>query len=88
MGRENVPNGILDRLSEGGRTGVFLGALVVVLAGFFLPGWLGAILLVSIVAGFGWLMSQTWRVAAPQTRTIRVLVLLVLVAVAVYKIKP
>jgi hypothetical protein len=83
-----VPNGIMDRLSNGGRTGVFLGALALVLLAFFLPGWAGAILLLAIVAGLGWLLAQTWPVTAPPNRVMRVIVLLVLLGVAIYKVRP
>ena len=83
-----VPNGIMDRLSNGARTGVFLGALALVLLAFFLPGWAGAILLLAIVGALGWLLAQTWPVTVPQNRAMRLIVLLVLLAVAVYKIRP
>ena len=83
-----MPNGIMDRLTNGGRTGVFLGALVLALLAFFLPGWVGAILLFAIVAGLGWLLAQTWLVTPQQTRAMRVIVLLVLLVVAIYKIRP
>lgn len=77
---------IMHRLSNGGRTGVFLGAIVVLLAALFLPGWAGAVLLTVIVAALGWLMSKTWRVAAPSTRTIRILILAGLAAIAIGKV--
>jgi len=82
-----VPNGIMDRLSKGGRTGVFLGALALVLLAFFLPGWVGAILLLAIVGALGWLLAQTWPVTAPQNRVMRVVVLLVFLVVAIYKVR-
>jgi hypothetical protein len=85
-GEEIVADRIMRRLSAGGRTGVFLGAIVVLLVALFLPGWYGAILLVAMVSGLGWLMTKTWRVAAPQTRTLRLLVLVLLFAIAVFKV--
>jgi membrane protein DedA with SNARE-associated domain len=78
----------MDRLTKGGRTGVFLGALVPVLLAFFLPGWVGAILLFAIVAALGWLLAQTWPVTPQQTRAMRLIVLLVLVGAAIYKVRP
>jgi hypothetical protein len=77
---------IMQRLAGGGRTGVFLGAIVAVLIGLFLPGWVGAILLTVIVAGMGWLMARTWAVAPASRRTVRFLILAVLAAVAIAKI--
>lgn len=76
---------LLQRLSNGGRTGVFLAALVVILAALFAPGWIGAILTVVIIAALVVLMRQTWAVQPGRTRAIRVVVLLVLAAFAVYK---
>ncbi|HKE64869.1 MAG TPA: DUF6703 family protein [Micromonosporaceae bacterium] len=81
-----MPNGILQRLAGGGRTGVFLGALAVILVALFLPGWTGAILLFAIVSALGWLLTHTWPVIPPQTRAMRVIVLLGLLAIAAYKI--
>jgi membrane protein DedA with SNARE-associated domain len=85
-GPTTVPNGIMDRLTNGGRTGVFLGALVLVLLAFFLPGWLGAILLFAMVATLGWLLAQTWPVTPQPTRAMRLVVLLVFLGAAIYKI--
>jgi hypothetical protein len=78
----------MDRLINGGRTGVFLGALVLVLLAFFLPGWLGAIVLFAMVAALGWLLAQTWPVTPQQTGAMRLVVLLVLLGAAIYKIGP
>ena len=83
-----MPNGIMDRLTNGGRTGVFLGALVLVLLAFLLPGWIGAIVLFALVAALGWLLSHTWPVTPQQTRAMRLIVLLVLLGAAIYKIRP
>jgi hypothetical protein len=77
---------IMERLSGGARTGVFLGAIVAVLVALFLPGWAGAVVLTVMVAALGWLMAKTWPVTAPRTRTIRILILLVLAAVAIAKV--
>jgi hypothetical protein len=76
----------MQRLAGGGRTGVFLGAIVAVLIGLFLPGWVGAILLTVIVAGMGSLMARTWAVTPASRRTVRFLILAVLAAVAIAKI--
>ncbi len=77
----------LQRLSNGGRTGVFLGALVVILAALLLPGWIGAILIVIIVGLAAALMRHTWAVQSTQTRVMRLAVLLLLLIFAVAKVK-
>ncbi|HKD96825.1 MAG TPA: DUF6703 family protein [Micromonosporaceae bacterium] len=71
--------------TRGARPGLFLGALVVALVALFLPGWYGAVPLVAIVIGLAWLMSRTWPVVPPATRALRLLVLAVFAAFAVYK---
>jgi hypothetical protein len=73
------------RAGAGARPGLFLGALVVALVALFLPGRYGVVLLAAIVIGLGWLMSRTWPVVPPATRTLRLLVLAVLAAFAIYK---
>lgn len=77
---------IMQRLAGGGRTGVFLGAVAVMLIALFLPGWYGAILLLAIVGALAWLMTKTSPVATPQTRTVRLIILLALLVVAAIKI--
>ena len=81
-----VADRIMRSLTRGGRTGVFIGAIVVLLVALFLPAGYGAILLLAIVAGLTWLMTKTWPVAPPQTRALRLIVLAVLLAFAVAKI--
>jgi hypothetical protein len=64
---------------------LFLGALVVALVALFVPGWYGALALAAIVVGLAWVMSRTWPVVPPATRALRVLILAVFAAFAVYK---
>jgi hypothetical protein len=64
----------------------FIVALVLVLAGFLLPGIVGAAVLVALVGGLVYLSSLTWRVQPPSTRLLRVAVLAGLLAVAVGKV--
>jgi hypothetical protein len=80
-----VSERLLQRLSNGGRTGVFLGALVILLVALFAPGIVGAVLIVVIVAGLAVLMRRTWPVAPPQARVTRVAILAILLVLAVYK---
>ena len=67
-------------------TGVFLGALVITLVALLLPGWWGTVPLALIVIGMAWLMTKTWPVTPPQTRALRILVLLILLGIAMYKV--
>jgi hypothetical protein len=80
-----VSERLLQRLSKGGRTGVFLAALVVILLALFAPGWLGAVLIVVIVAVLTVLMRHTWAVQPTTTRAVRVTVLAALALLALYK---
>lgn len=81
-----MANGTRRRRGGGDRPGVFLGALVLILVALFLPGWAGVIAILALVGGLVWLMSRTWPVTTPQQRMLRVIILLVLAAIAGYKI--
>ena len=63
----------------------FIAALVVLLAGFFLPGIIGAALLFLLAAGLAALTFTTWPVQAPPTRVVRIVLLALLVGAAVAK---
>lgn len=65
---------------------VFLIALALAIVAFLSPGPLGALLLLLIVAGMGWLLVRTWAVTPPPMRAVRLLVLLGLLLVAFTKI--
>ena len=77
---------VLARLARVNRTGVFLAVAALVFVGLFLPGGLGGVLLLALAAGLGWLLLRTWPLTAPTMRTVRVLILALLVAVAMLKI--
>ena len=68
------------------RTGLFLFALAVVLAGLFLPGLPGAILLLVIAAGLLAVLRITWQRLLPARRVMQVVVLAALVVLAVAKL--
>ncbi|GAA4152706.1 hypothetical protein GCM10022251_21150 [Phytohabitans flavus] len=74
------------RLARINPTAAFLGALVVVLIGLFAPGVIGGAVLLALAGGMIYLMTRTWPVAAPQTRTIRVIMLGLLLLAALFKI--
>ncbi len=77
---------LFTRLARLDRTRVFLGVLVIGLAGLFLPGVWGALVLFAVVAALGALLSQTWSVTPPVLRVTRLLILAALAVVATLKI--
>ncbi|MGK5684940.1 DUF6703 family protein [Actinoplanes sp. URMC 104] len=76
---------LLRRLARINPTTAFVVALVVMLAGLFLPGIVGAALLFVLAAGLAVLTFTTWPVQAAATRALRVLILALLLAVVVAK---
>jgi hypothetical protein len=77
---------LLTRLARMNRTSVFLVALAITLAGFFLPGAGGGLLLLAVVLGLGWLLTRTWAVTPPPMRVVRAVILTALLIVAATKI--
>lgn len=77
---------LMRRLARVNPTTAFIVALVLMLAGLFLPGIIGALLLFLLGAGLAVLTFTTWPVQKPVTRVLRVLLLLLLVAVVVAKV--
>jgi hypothetical protein len=61
----------------------FLAVAAIFAAGVLIGGGTGALLLGALAAGVAVLLATTWSVLAPGQRVGRVLVLLVLVAVAI-----
>jgi hypothetical protein len=83
---DQSPEPLLRRLARMNRTAVFVAALAVGLAGFFLPGVWGGLLLYAIVFALAWLHARTWTVTPPPLRVVRVLIIVLLTAVATFKI--
>lgn len=79
-------HGLIAALARVDRTKAFLGGLAVALAGFFLPGVLGALILIATVAGLAALLRLTWVATPPLMRVFRLVVLTGLVAVATAKL--
>ncbi|GIF07444.1 DUF6703 family protein [Actinoplanes siamensis] len=75
----------LRRLARINPTTAFVVALVLLLAGLFLPGVVGALLLGVLAAGLAALTFTTWPVQAPITRLVRVVLLTLLVVAVVGK---
>jgi hypothetical protein len=82
---QQTPDPILQRLSRVNRTVAFLGALVVGLAGFFLPGVWGALVLYAVVFSLAWLHARTFVVTPPPLRMMRVVVICALTVIATIK---
>nr|MDT0662421.1 DUF6703 family protein [Micromonospora sp. DSM 115978] len=83
---EPTQSHLLVRLARANPTGVFLAALVLVLAGLFAPGIIGGALLLALAVGLGALLVTTWPVQAARTRVVRLVLLTLLVAFALVKI--
>jgi hypothetical protein len=79
------PDNLLRRLARISPTTAFLVALAVLLAGLFLPGIIGAALLLVLGAALAALTFTTWPVQKPGVRAIRVILLMLLFAAAVAK---
>ncbi len=78
---------MLDRILRLPRAGLFLGALVLVLLGLFIPGPVGAALLLAIVAAVTWLLTKTWYAHPWPARLLRVAVLALFVGLAIAKLR-
>ncbi len=76
---------LLRRLAGIRPATAFFVALVLLLAGLFLPGVVGALLLAVLAAGLATLTFTTWPVQMPITRVVRVVLLTLLVVAAVAK---
>lgn len=78
---------LLRRLARVNPTRAFLGALVLMLAGLFLPGILGAAVLFLLGAALAALTATTWPVQPPATRMARVTLLVVLLGLVIFKVR-
>ena len=77
---------VLRRLARINPTTAFFVALAVMVAGLFLPGIIGALLLFVLFAGITALTFTTWPVQATPSRVARVILLALLLALIVFKI--
>jgi hypothetical protein len=80
-----MPERLMQRLANGGRTGVFLAALVLILLALIVPGWGGALLVTVIVAIMAIISRRTWSVQDPRTRVTRMAILGLLLLIAYLK---
>ncbi|MFY1687220.1 hypothetical protein [Plantactinospora sp. WMMB782] len=83
---QRTQSALLTRLARVNPTTMFLAALVLVLLGLFAPGIVGGALLLALAAGLAALLVTTWPVQSPATRTIRLVILTLLVGAALVKI--
>jgi hypothetical protein len=77
---------LLARLSRLNPTTVFLATAVLVAAGLLAPVPIGPILLLAVAAALAALLSVTWRHGTPRSRTARVVILALLVALALVRL--
>ncbi|MEV6601669.1 DUF6703 family protein [Actinoplanes sp. NPDC051346] len=82
---QSPPENLLRRLAGVNPTTALLVALAVFLAGLFLPGIIGAALLFTLGAGLAALTFTTWPVQTPALRTVRVILLGLLLVTALAK---
>jgi thiol:disulfide interchange protein len=82
----STDNAFLRRLARVKPLYGFLLALVLLLAGLFLPGIVGAALLFVLGAAMAALTFTTWPVQPPATRVIRAVLLVLLFAAVVAKV--
>jgi len=66
-------------------TQAFLVALAGVLLGLFLPGWIGSVVLLAVIAVLLAVLASTWRRLTPGTLAVRLVILAGLGVVAVLK---
>jgi hypothetical protein len=79
------PDNLLIRLARISPITAFVATLVLLLAGLFLPGIVGAALLFVLGAALAALTFTTWPVQNPATRAVRVLLLVLLFAAVAAK---
>jgi hypothetical protein len=77
---------LLRRLARINPTTAFFVALVIMVAGLFLPGIVGAALLFVLLAALAALTFTTWPVQAGASRAARVVMLALLLAGILFKI--
>lgn len=83
---DNEPPDLLRRLSTLSPTVVVFAVLALFIGVLLLPDLLGAILILALVAGLGWLLSRTWPVLTPAARGMRLAALGLLLLIAATKL--
>jgi Family of unknown function (DUF6703) len=80
------PDNLLARLARINPMTAFVAALAVLLAGFFLPGIVGAAVLSLLGAALAALTFTTWPVQTASTRAVRIGLLVLLLAAIIAKV--
>lgn len=74
------------RLSRLNPTGVFLATLLVVLLGLLIPGPAGGVILLLLAGAVTTLAALSWQVTAASLRPVRIVMIALLVAAALWKL--
>jgi hypothetical protein len=74
------------RLSRLNPTGVFLATLLLVLLGLLVPGPAGGVILLLLAGAVTALAALSWQVTAASLRPVRIVLIALLVAAAVWKL--
>jgi hypothetical protein len=77
---------LMRRLARANPARAFLATLVIMLAGLFLPGIVGAAVLCLLAAALITLTVTTWPVQSARTRAVRLLLLAVLALLIISKV--
>jgi uncharacterized membrane protein len=77
---------VVDRLNRLNRTVAFVATMVLVVAALLLPGVIGGVLLLAVVAGLAILLQATWPRHDSRRRAARLAVLVLAVIIAVLKL--
>ena len=77
---------LMRRMARVNPTTAFVAALVLLLAGLFLPGIIGAAVLLLLAVALAALTFTTWPVQSPPTRVFRGLILAGLLSGALIKV--
>lgn len=77
---------VMTRLGRMNTTAAFLSAVVLVVAALIISGWVGAVILLSIGAALGYVLVRIWPALDGSGRTVRILSLTAVFALAVLQL--
>lgn len=82
---ERVSYPYLVRLNRVPRWLIVILLASLLLAGFITPSWIGAILLGLLALFLAWLVALSWPVLKPSSRALRVITVVALAGIAVFR---